>query len=451
MNRITLRLRYGRDRNRRLSPKHVRVTREGESLPRVAVQATSSCCGDGVAASDSDMLPWFRTPSTLTLLNGSHRATRNEATVDLLLRWSREDDPTVRDLAGLWGWSKDAAHRLSVDMNEWAGRNGAPRPKRSRPETPIKHERDKPRTDEHRQTPAVEWLPDERRTSDGRWVDPSRARVEDSSSLSPQREKKREEPEEKKEADKGPRSAPALPPVSVPVADGGKVAVADDSDLLRAWAALREFRLPGKRDLTPSRRARLVAAMKRHGADVLVRVGRWVATSKHPRATNLRENWDVDTLLFASKLQAYVELSADPEVNPRSLAAFARWRALSGQSDEPTPALVAPIIAAIEQIGEAETIAVIEWVLTGTDDKARFLQTKNVRSIQAVLNPDKLHGRRDLARAAKPVRIGDVHPVTPTTATGSPEADDGVNLGPNAFLGYSPTDHLRRTRRPPPT
>ena len=51
MNRITLRLRYGRARNRRLSPKHVRVAREGESLPSVAVQAPSSSYGDGGAAS----------------------------------------------------------------------------------------------------------------------------------------------------------------------------------------------------------------------------------------------------------------------------------------------------------------------------------------------------------------------------------------------------------------
>ena len=225
--------------------------------------------------------------------------------------------------------------------------------------------------------------------------------------------------------------------------------VDDETDFV--WSQLVLFKVGCQRKLTSDRKVKLVSAIRRHGVENLLRVAKWLAESRHPRATFVRLNCDVDTILRKQKLQAYVDMSKGPDVDPRALAAFARWRALSGQPDEPTPALVAPILAAIEQIGEPDTLAVIEWVLTGTDDKARFLQTKNVRSIQAVLNPDKLHGRRDLARAAKPVRIGDRPAVTPTTATGSPEADDGVNLGPNAFLGYSPTDHLRRTRKPPPT
>ena len=52
MNRIALHLRYGRALHyRRPLPKHVRVVREGESLPRVAVQAPSSSSADGGAAS----------------------------------------------------------------------------------------------------------------------------------------------------------------------------------------------------------------------------------------------------------------------------------------------------------------------------------------------------------------------------------------------------------------
>ena len=452
MNRITLRLRHGRDCNRRLSPKHVRDASEGESLPSVSVQAPPSGCSDGGAASDEDMRPWLRVPATLTLLDGSHRASRTEATVDLLLRWHREESPTVRALAAAWGgWSLDAAHRLIAATTAWAEQNGAALPRSDRPETPNKHEPNTGRTSGVGETPAIREPPNAGRTKPERAADPPRARVEVSDPPTLREREREERLEEKREADKGRRGARALPPVSMPVADGGKVAVADDSGLLRAWAALCEFKAGGKRALTPARRTRLVAALRCHGIDALLRVGRWVAKSGHERAVFLRAHCDVDTLLWSSKLQEYVEKSAEPDVDPRSLAAFARWRALSGSTDEPTPALAAPILAAIEQIGEAETIAVIEWVLTGTDDKAKFLQSKGITSIQRVLKPDFLHGRRDLARAAKPVRIGDRPAVTPTTATGSPEADDGVNLGPNAFLGYSPTDHLRRTRRPPPT
>lgn len=460
MNRITLRLRHGRVHYRRLSPKHVRDASEGESLPSVSVQAPPSCSGEGGAASGDPM--WCRVPLELPPLRGSYKASAMEATVDLLCRWGRGEGATARRLRADWLWSNDRVTAHVTKTEAWAEANGARIVRSDVARTPTidgaSSTAREPSENRPQESPANAGKrratvrePSADRPKTVQPADPPRARVEVSDPPTLREREREERLEEKREADKGPRSAPALPPVSVPVADGGEVA-AVDPDLLRVWDALCEFKRPGKRELTDTRRARLAAALRRHGIDVLLRVGRWAARSQHERAAFLRtRKCDVDTLLWASRLQAYVELSAEPDVDPRSLAAFARWRALTGQPGEPTPALVAPILAAIEQIGEAETIAVIEWVLTGTDDKAKFLQSKGITSIQRVLKPDFLHGRRDLARAAKPVRIGDRPAVTPTTATGSPEADDGVNLGPNAFLGYSPTDHLRRTRRPPPT
>ena len=203
------------------------------------------------------------------------------------------------------------------------------------------------------------------------------------------------------------------------------------------WHGLCAFLPEGRRrDLTETRRSRLRARIAEHGADAVARVGRWVATSRHPRAAFLRERGDVDTLLWASKFQSYAEFSLEPDVDPRALPAFERWRSLAGSTDEPTPALAAPILSAIAEVGEPDVLRVIEWVLTGNDDRAKFLRTKGVTSLAAILRGDKLRGRIDLARAARPDRV-----VTPT-ATGGPDVD----LGPNAILGRSPTDHLRRNR-----
>ena len=215
-----------------------------------------------------------------------------------------------------------------------------------------------------------------------------------------------------------------------------------DSDVRRAWEEL-SIALPSVRPrrLNADRRGKLAARIRTHGLDVVLRTFRWIGTSQHRMAVYLRERNDADTPLWDSKFDRYAEFSAEPDVPARALAAFARWRELSGSTDDPTPALAAPILAALDAIGEADTVAVIEWVLSGTDDKARFLQSKGVRSLGAVLNPDRLHGRRDFARAATPTRIG-VAPVTPTSFPTEPI--DGVDLGPNAFLGYAPTDHLRR-------
>lgn len=202
------------------------------------------------------------------------------------------------------------------------------------------------------------------------------------------------------------------------------------------WVGLCSFLPEGRRrDLTETRRSRLRARIDEHGSDVIARVGRWVATSRHPRAVFLRERGDVDTLLWRSKFQSYAEFSLEPDVDPRALPAFERWRSLSGASEvDATPALAAPILAAIEEVGEPDVLRVIEWVLTGNDDRAKFLRSKGVTSIAAILRTDKLRGRIDLARAARPARV-----VTQDSAGGS-----NVDLGPNAIFGRSPTDHLRR-------
>ena len=81
-------------------------------------------------------------------------------------------------------------------------------------------------------------------------------------------------------------------------------------------------------------------------------------------------------------------------------------------------------------------------MLAGTDDKARFLQTNKIRLPSSVLKLDKLHGRLDLARASAPVRL-----VTPNTLAHVSTLDrDGIDLGPNAFLGVAPTDRFRANK-----
>lgn len=213
------------------------------------------------------------------------------------------------------------------------------------------------------------------------------------------------------------------------------------------WSALCAF-LPAdrRRALTGARRDRLRARVAEHGAEAVVRVGRWVAESKHERASFLRARGDVDTLLWRSKFQAYAEFSMEPDVDVRAITAFTRWRALTGSDVELSPVLAAPILSAIEAVGCPATIRVIEWVLLGQDDRARFLRSKGVTSLAGILRADKLHGRVDLANAAKPTRV-DASPVTLSAAAGSHGVDE-IDLGPNASLGYAPTDHLRRPRRP---
>lgn len=361
-----------------------------------------------------------------------------EATVDLLCRWARGESATARRLRADWLWSNDRVTAHIDKIKAWAEVNGARivRSDVDRTSTigeasptvrePSENRPERGRTNAGNRRATVR-EPSANRPKTVQPDDPPRVRVEDSFSLSPQREKKREEPE-----DKGPRSAPASPPPSVH-AEGGKGA--DDPDMLRAWAALCEFKLPGKRDLTAARRPRLAAALRLHGIDALLRVGRWAAKSGHDRAAFLRARCDVDTLLWASKLQAYVELSTEPDVDPRALAAFERWRTLSGFTGEPTPALAAPILSAIGEVGEADTILVIEWVLGSEDERAKFLRSKSVTSLAGILRPDKLRGRVELARSSRAARV-----VTQTT-TGAPAE---IDLGPNAILGRSPTAHLRR-------
>lgn len=216
-------------------------------------------------------------------------------------------------------------------------------------------------------------------------------------------------------------------------------------DDVEIWSALCAF-LPAdrRRALTGARRDRLRARVAEHGADAVVRVGRWVAESKHERAAFLRARGDVDTLLWRSKFQAYAEFSMEPDVDARAIAAFMRWRALTGSDVELSPVLAAPILSAIEAVGAPATIRVIEWVLLGQDDRAWFLRSKGVTSLAGILRADKLHGRVDLANAAKPA-LAAAQVVTSSAASGSADADE-IDLGPNAILGRSPTDHLRRNR-----
>lgn len=203
----------------------------------------------------------------------------------------------------------------------------------------------------------------------------------------------------------------------------------------RAWGVLCAA-LPSSRPrrLNNDRRGKLAARIRTHGIDVVVRTFGWIGSSQHRMAVFLRERGDVDTPLWDSKFDRYAEFSLEPDVDPRALPAFERWRSLAGSTDEPTPALAAPILSAIAEVGEPDVLRVIEWVLTGNDDRAKFLRAKGVTSLAAILRGDKLRGRIDLARAARPDRV-----VT-STATGGPDID----LGPNAIFGRSPTDHLRR-------
>lgn len=221
-----------------------------------------------------------------------------------------------------------------------------------------------------------------------------------------------------------------MPPIC-----GNRPDTEERASVERAWDVLCAA-LPSSRPrrLNNDRRGKLAARIRTHGIDVVVRTFGWIGSSQHRMAVFLRERGDIDTPLWDSKFDRYAEFSLEPDVDPRALPAFERWRSLAGSADEPTPALAAPILSAIAEVGEPDVLRVIEWVLTGNDDRAKFLRAKGVTSLAAILRGDKLRGRIDLARAARPDRV-----VTPT-ATGGPDVD----LGPNAILGRSPTEHLRR-------
>ena len=214
-----------------------------------------------------------------------------------------------------------------------------------------------------------------------------------------------------------------------------------DPEIIAVWHELTKFKAC-TRKLTAERFRKLKAALKRHSYQEIYRVGAWIASSNHPRAVFVRQNYDVDTLLVASRLQSYVELSQEPEVPPMTLPAFNRWRELVGHPVEPTPLIVAPILAAIFAIGEEDTIAIIEWALCGTDKQAKFLQEKNIKSLPAILRADRLHGRCDIVKAVRASQ-GAVPGVTHPGMAEHPDWD-GIMVNGVPFTGKAPTDHLRR-------
>lgn len=70
--------------------------------------------------------PWFRVPVDVAkALTGDHKATKAEATVDLLGRWHLGGSPSIGELRRAWGWSADRVISLRRDLAAWARLHGA--------------------------------------------------------------------------------------------------------------------------------------------------------------------------------------------------------------------------------------------------------------------------------------------------------------------------------------
>lgn len=214
---------------------------------------------------------------------------------------------------------------------------------------------------------------------------------------------------------------------ATPTSDSGDEEAAN---LDRAWLALAAA-LPSSRPRTRTeqRLGPLRARLREHGIDAVLRTFRWIETSQHSRAVFLRDRGDVKTPLRPENFVTYLEFSAEPEVPPRALAVVDLWRALTGPTAlVASPSLAAPVLVALDAVGEPAVLAVIRWVLTGTDEKARFLRDHRVVSLAGILSPAKLHGRVALAADAAASLPGPA--VVTTGPDGAPLGD--LDLGPMA-------------------
>lgn len=73
--------------------------------------------------------PWFRVPVDVAkALTGDHKATKAEATVDLLGRWHLGGEPSIGELRRAWGWSADRVIALRKALAAWARTYGAAHP-----------------------------------------------------------------------------------------------------------------------------------------------------------------------------------------------------------------------------------------------------------------------------------------------------------------------------------
>lgn len=121
---------------------------------------------------------WFRVPlDAAKTLTGAHKASRNEAMVDLLGRWHLGGDPGPRELMRAWDWSGDRVAKLRREMVEWCRESGGTCPD-LRPDK-IGRRPDSDRTPAGQvkveETPVIEQAPDANRTPTGQAPDAPRA------------------------------------------------------------------------------------------------------------------------------------------------------------------------------------------------------------------------------------------------------------------------------------
>jgi hypothetical protein len=87
------------------------------------------------------------------------------------------------------------------------------------------------------------------------------------------------------------------------------------------WTALRaHLRKPDAWKLTAGRTRALRRLIDSEGADVLVELGAWLATSGHERAAFLRQRGDLDTVLRPENASKYVAMMHTERASPQPSA-----------------------------------------------------------------------------------------------------------------------------------
>lgn len=179
------------------------------------------------------MIGWFRVPlDAAKSLTGDHKATRMEATVDLLGRWHLGGNPGVRELMRAWDWSGDRVTKFVAEMRAWALENGATAPAERAPNK-IGQRPDSDRTatghPNQGETPTSREQSDNNRTPIGQRPDASCARDQEEEEETVDRRSDRE------------REAPASGPAPTPTQQLELLPVVPDPDPLPAWTpAARE-------------------------------------------------------------------------------------------------------------------------------------------------------------------------------------------------------------------
>lgn len=247
---------------------------------------------------------WFRVPVSLAKnLDGSRKATTDEATVDLLGRWHLGENPSIYILRRAWRWSADRVIALRRKLGAWARAVGA--------YVPFLSES----IDFGREDDGCTSISGER-------PDASRARV-------PSSERERTDvvhaapaPLERMMVEPD-NDEPSIPePASEEESMKPKPEVQEGMN--RVWDAYRRYHPKAKAEPPKAVLPLLRSAVEEYGADDVVAVVAWAHLSTHKRAAYLRENQylGADNLLRREKMQARVEWATEWTATPEGRVAM---------------------------------------------------------------------------------------------------------------------------------